>query len=545
MGTPTHGGTLVIRGSQSPNQWDPYLGTSGTAGPAGYQTPFQGDYIVDPSIWDFTLSWNPPQYMTGLLLSSYELPNPYTVVYHVRQDVYWQNKAPVNGRQFTAADIVFHYDRMLGLGDGYNTESPWYVSVTGWSALLSVVANDKFTVTFNWKQGTNPLSLLLLMQSTGADNFMECSDAVAAYTSAGKPAIVDWHNAISTGPYLLTDYISDSSITQTANPDYWEYDRRWSQNKLPYITTRITLIIASNTTAEAAMRTGKIDAFSSMPVQDALNMMKTNPSIVVKQSPSGNELSIDLRNDTAPLNNLNVRIALQHAINIPLIASSLFEGYATPWPSSLTQNQMAIGGIGYPYPDWTQSLKDEYAFNPTLAKQMLSDAGVAGLKTDCVLESDANQDLWQVVQSELADVGVTMTIRLMDSSSWQAYVITGHKYDALCARNSGFLGQNFDIFRQLMRLTTGYQTNYIMVSDPKIDAWYAQALAASSVDEVNQIVYDENVYVAQQHFVVSLTQPSNFNMVQPWIKGNPGTAALGNYSNGIWIDQDLKKSLGH
>jgi hypothetical protein len=32
-------------------------------------------------------------------------------------------------------------------------------------------------------------------------------------------------------------------------------------------------------------------------------------------------------------------------------------------------------------------------------------------------------------------------------------------------------------------------------------------------------------------------------MVWPWIKGNPGANPLGNYANGVWIDQAVKKSL--
>jgi len=44
--------------------------------------------------------------------------------------------------------------------------------------------------------------------------------------------------------------------------------------------------------------------------------MKTNPEIVVKQKPQGNEYTLDPRNDVAPFNNINVRIAMQHAIDI-------------------------------------------------------------------------------------------------------------------------------------------------------------------------------------------------------------------------------------
>jgi len=525
--------------------WDPYLGTTGSAGYAPYmQELWQADYKVNPSIWDFTAGWIPSQYATGCLLDSYDMPNPYTVICHLRNDVYYQNIAPANGRQFTSADVVAHYDRILGLGNGYTIVSPYFASTSGWYPLLSVVANDKFTVTFNWKQGTNPLSILTIMQANGSDDQIECPEAVTQWGN-----LYDWHHAVGTGPFMLADFVDSSSVTYKANPNYWGKDLRWPQNKLPYISGYQFLIIANTATAEAAFRVGKLDVFGSMPVPDALNMIKTNPEVVVKQVPRGDELSLDPRNDVAPFNNINVRIALQHAINIPLIASSYYQGYATPWPASLTENQMGVGGWGCAYPDWPQSTKDEYTFDTTLSKKMLADAGVAGLKTDLVLESDADLDLYNIVQSELADVGITMSTQLMSSASWQSYVMTSHKYDALCARNQGILGFNFDIFRQFMRFTPGYQANYILVNDPVMTKFNNDALAAQSIDAVKQLLHDANLYAATQHFAISLAQPSLFNMAQPWIKGNPGGQVLGNNRLGypaiVWLDQNLKKSFGH
>ncbi len=45
----------------------------------------------------------------------------------------------------------------------------------------------------------------------------------------------DWHHAIGTGPVLLEDFISDGSATLIKNPNYWGYDERNPQNKLPYV----------------------------------------------------------------------------------------------------------------------------------------------------------------------------------------------------------------------------------------------------------------------------------------------------------------------
>ena len=544
LGTPQYGGTLTSRNGANITVWDPYLSTNGTSGVLGnvMQEMWCGDYTTDPSIWDFSIGWLPSKYATGLMITGYDMPNPYTVICHLRNDVYWQNLPPVNGRQFVASDVVAHYNRILGLGG--QPKDPYFSSVAAWYPLLSVVASDKFTVTFNWTQGTSPVAILTVMQANGADDIIEAPEAVAAYTTASQPALNNWKNVVGTGPFILTDFVDSSSATYEANPTYWGHDMRWPNNKLPYVAESKLLIIASTSTAEAAFRVGKIDSFGGMPVQDALNMMKSNPELVVKQVPQGNELTLDPRNDVAPFNNLNVRIAFQHAINIPLIANTYFQGYATPWPASVTENQMGIGGWGCAYPDWPQSTKDQYTYDPTLAKKMLADAGVVNLHTDCVLESDALTDLYTIVQSQLSDVGVTMDIQLMDPASWQSAIMTAHKYDALCARNQGLMGFNFDIFRQLMRYgVKGYQANYIMVDDAVCQKAYADATASQSIDEVQKILHDTNLYVATQHFAISLAQPSSFNMVWPWIKGNPGANPLGNYSNGVWIDQALKKSL--
>jgi peptide/nickel transport system substrate-binding protein len=505
-----------------------------------------GDYSVNPSIWDFSIGWLPSQYAANNMITGYDMPNPYTVICHLRTDIFWQNLPPSYNRQLTSADIVAHYDRILSLGNGYPID-PYYVSVTGWAPLLSVVATDQFTVTFNWKQGTNPVAILTIMQAAGADDSIEDPDAVTAYTSPSNPQLSNWHNAIGTGPFLFTDFVDSSSVTYTANPNYWGKDLRWPQNKLPYIQILKMLIIPNNSTAEAAMRVGKVDAIGSMPVSDALTMIKTNPEIVVKQKPQGTEYTLDPRNDVAPFNNINVRIAMQHAIDIPLIASTYYQNYATPWPSALTENQMGAGGWGDPYTQWPPDVQATYTYDPTLAKTMLAAAGFPnGFNTDLVLETDADQGLYQIVQSELASVGINMSIQLMDPASWQSYVLTAHKEDALSARNQGILGFNFDIFRQFMRFTPGYQTNYIMVNDPNMINFNNEAIAAQSIAAVQQLLHDANLYVAQQHFAISLAQPSTFNMVQPWIMGNPGANTLGDAITGagfgdgvpigVWID---------
>jgi peptide/nickel transport system substrate-binding protein len=515
---------------------------------------FIGNYATDPKVWDFSIGWLPSQYASGMMLTGWEMPNAYTVICHIRQDINWQATAPANGRQFTSADVVYHYNRMLGFNG--MPKDPYYATVAAWAPLTSVVANDKFTVTFNWVPGTSPVSILTIMQASGADNCFELPEAITANTTTATPYLTSWKNVVGTGPYMITDFVDSSSATYVKNPNFWGKDLRYGL-QLPYLDGFKVLIIPNNATAEAAFRVGKIDAFQQMPVQDALAMIKTNPEIIVKQKPQGNEYTLDPRNDVKPFTDLNVRIAMQHAIDIPTIASQYYQGYATPWPASLTENQMGLGGWGVAYPNWPDSTKAQYTYDPTLAKKMLADAGFPnGFNTNLLLENDADLDLYSIVKSELAAVGINMTIQTTDPASWQSQVLTSKKYDQLAARNQGLMGFNFDIFRQFMRYgVPGYQTNYINVNDPVPQKAYNDAVTAQSIDQVQKLLQDLNLYIATQHYTISLAQPSQFNMVQPWVKGNPGANTLGSavfgggfmdgVPLGVWIDSNLKASLGH
>ena len=60
-------------------------------------------------------------------------------------------------------------------------------------------------------------------------------------------------------------------------------------------------------------------------------------------------------------------------------------------------------GWGFPYEEWPQDLKDEYAYNPKAAKKLLADAGFPnGFKTNIVANTAADMQLLQLVKSYFA-----------------------------------------------------------------------------------------------------------------------------------------------
>ncbi len=84
----------------------------------------------------------PTKYYTGKLAESWEVPDATTSIWHLRKDVYWQNKAPVNGRQMTAEDVAFSIKRVY-------TEPPrsYYLVQSGAPPLsVEISKDDPWTV---------------------------------------------------------------------------------------------------------------------------------------------------------------------------------------------------------------------------------------------------------------------------------------------------------------------------------------------------------------------------------------------------------------
>ena len=97
---------------------------------------------------------------------------------------------------------------------------------------------DPYTVIFQWKT-SNSEFINELVNSADASNQITCPDAVKAYNND----LSDWHHAVGCGPFMVTDYISGSSATFDANPNYYGVDERHPGNKLPYVAHVNVLIM--------------------------------------------------------------------------------------------------------------------------------------------------------------------------------------------------------------------------------------------------------------------------------------------------------------
>jgi peptide/nickel transport system substrate-binding protein len=531
LGTPQYGGSYSLRATVFP---------SDALGGSWYlwlETLWCSDWALDRNTWSFQGLFTPEKYRKGLLAESWEQPDGQTIIVHLRKGVSWQNKVPVNGREFTSDDVIQHYDRIRGTGSGYTAPSkdfPKYAaSMVNWDKFS---ATDKYTVVFKFKQPgaanfDSVFNLNLLNKIAAPESEKEEGDTLK---NPKKP--------VGTGPWMVSDYVEANSMTYTRNPNYWGYDERYPKNKLPYADELKLLIIPDTATSLAALRTGKLDLLTMIGWQDAQSMKQTNSDLQqIKMPFMGNTLT--LRCDKAPFTDIKVRKALQKAIDRESMAKNYFGGTVDGTPAGMISP--AFKGYAFDYAGWSQTLKDEYTYDPAATKKLLADAGYPdGFKTNAVTSSGGDLQALQVFKAYLLDVGVDMEIKTVDPSIFFSFINAG-KHDQMVYSTA--TGSIFDINRSLQSFYSKSPQDLARVTDTEYDSIYEKYNNSTS-DEVARLCVAADKYSLEQHWVINSFPIVNFAIYQPYLKGFSGEYVAdfaswdqGFYFTRMWVDQTLKK----
>jgi peptide/nickel transport system substrate-binding protein len=537
-GSPQYGGAFTLRMSGDPQGFDPYFTTTVTVTNLYMETLTSRSTLVDPKNW--TIKVSNPENTVGCLAEGWEQPDLSTLIFHIRKGVRWQDKAPMNGREFTAYDVEYHYQRQYGLGTGF-TKTPYIGLGSALLALESITATDKYTVVFKVKTP----SLQFLYE--GVDPLYMFGTIVAPEVVKQYGNAQDWKNAVGTGPFILNDYVSGSSLAYSKNPNYWGYDERYPQNKLPYVDDLRILIIPDPATALSALRTGKIDLIEGLNWEQAASLKKTSPELLQVNRPVLRPAALGMRVDLKPFNDIRVRRAMQMAMNLKEMAATRYGGNSDGTPVGLIGSVME--GFYMPYSEWESEVKSWYAYNPEGAKKLLAEAGYpSGFKTNMVLSTAAetgrgfDSDLAQIIKAYLLDIGIDVEIRPMDNLTYTSYT-KAMKHDGLIPTLCS-VGLSATVAIQYRYTKHSYNT--FGISDPVYDDLVNKANAATTINEFKSIVKQADYYSIKQQWVVNLQPMVEYCIYQPWFKGNyVGQIELRGWElSRWWVDDKLKKSMG-
>jgi peptide/nickel transport system substrate-binding protein len=546
-GEPQYGGTITVRNFFiNAGSFDPTAGMMGGGGFAAnimYEGLAGPDWALDRSIWSYPTGFTPLQYLKGVLLEDegWELTDPTTITLHVRKGVKWQNRPPVNGREFTADDIVYNLNRVLGAGE-FAGQPPNPFLAQQFSAIKEAVATDKYTVQVKLKQP----GAVALFQLLGA----MFTYAAPEWIKQADPT--DPLGVVGTSPWILTDFVAGSKMVFSKNPDYWGYDERHPKNKLPYADTVTQLAIPDPATAQAAMRTGKIDLWTDpmgcITWQSAETLLKTNPDLGVAYQPRPGAV-LFLRCDTKPFTDINVRKALNMAIDRKAIAESFYGGYSDGNPCGIIGP--AIKGWCAPYDEWPAELKAAYNYDVEGAKKLLEAAGYPeGFEVECVSPASQSPQLLEIIQAMFKDINVTMNINQMDDATYSSYTAAGKQKNMVFSDGmAGLLWAPTTTLAYLISASIP-QMNYTFNYDAGYDEIFAKIMAATDPAEMEKLSREADLYALEHFWLVPIVSSNTQCVVwQPYIKGYSGevlanadwAAAL---RARVWIDQALKKSMG-
>ena len=482
--------------------------------------------------------------MTGSLAQSWETPDDETIIYHIRQGVHWALNSSseasrlVNGREVTADDVVFSINRAFTSKTAYLYSA--YTSVG--NNPTSIKALDKYTVEVKTLKTMHGLMVLVC----GGFLWTWPQEVINKYGD-----MKDWKNSVGTGPFILTDYVAGSAVTLRRNPNYFAKDPLNPQNQLPYLDGAKMLIIPDISTYLAALRTGKLDMLPAVTWEDAASLIKTNPDLKYNtryQTPTFPVGRVD--KPDLPFKDIKVRQALNMAIDKQEILKSYFGGHAAllgyPWPPTKTYD-----AIYTPIDQQSQAVKDLFTYNPTKSKQLLAEAGYPnGFTTHIVCDGTSTQpDMLAIVREQLLKIGVDMQIQPKEAGVFTA-ITRGRTHEEMVMKNS--VDYSFP-FRMLMVRKESFDDPAFFEADFTREAYNTVSRLVGIDDAtVNKTLKDVGKFSLEQAWGIWLPAPEVYDMWQPWVGNYHGEQDVG-YLAGpanrnldwVWIDQNMKSSLGH
>ncbi|CAN7533860.1 ABC transporter substrate-binding protein [Trinickia sp. LjRoot230] len=351
-----------------------------------------------------------------------------TYTFHLRHGVKFQTTSYFKPtREFDADDVVFTFERMLDPNQPFRKAYPVafpYFSDMGLDKLIkSVEKVDPYTVRFTLNEVSAPFIQNLAMEYASILS-AEYADQLL---KAGKAADINQY-PVGTGPFIFRSYTKDSTIRFDGNPDYWKPD-----------TVKVSKLIFSITT-DASVRTQKIKRNECQvmiyPKPQDLATLKSDSNINLLAQAGFNLGYLAYNVQHKPLNNVEVRRALDMAINKHAIVESVYQGAGQPATNPMPPTQWS----------YDKNLKMP-AYDPKKAKALLAKAGFPnGFEIHLwamPVQRPYNPNgrlMAEMIQSDWAKIGVKATIVTYE---WGEYIKRGHagEQDAYLV---GWTGDNGD-----------------------------------------------------------------------------------------------------
>ena len=376
-----------------------------------------------------------------LLATDYSVSDDGLVyTFNLRQDVRFHN-----GEELKASDVVFTFERAK--------QSPYLMSAT--EAIASVEAADDYTFVMTLSHPYGPIMQYL-------DSILIINEK--HYNEVGND---DFSlNPCGTGPYTLKDFQQAVSISMEAFPDYWG-------GEAP-IKTLNWKIITDTSTSLIAFEAGELD-YVGVPSASWADMQQDDRYCT--EATSGLSVVFMMMNtEIAPFDSKQVRQAVNYALNKEDICLMAMDGLGVP--AYTLANPELVAGATTDCPT--------YSYDPEKAKELLAEAGYPDGLDAGALKTTAGpmEKVSQVIQSNLATAGITISLEIVELTTFSTDLSGGNYTLGITAATIGY---DFSMYSIAYMSQSIGSFNFARYSNPEVDALFAQALSTADNTERNEL----------------------------------------------------------
>ena len=363
------------------------------------------DYLVPMNVFDtlFTIKKNDDgsSQIVNSLAEDYEVTaDGLTYVFTLRDGVVFSDGTPL-----TARDVKFTFERILTLPDSAQTD--YVVPIEGAQDMLDKKADSlrgftvederHFTITL-----TEPFAGFVASLATPSTSIY----SEKLVTAAGDDFGVVPDKTIGTGPYIIKEWNRGSNLIFEYNPKYWGEEPSVKQ---------VEVSVMDPQSMNMAFQKGDLDILDCLMLDSAIVNSTYKTDAYKDRLVSVDRLGLNflmLNEQIEPLDNVQVRKAIQQAIDRESILTSIYDG-----DGKLEDGIFPTGCVGY-----SSGNQGWLKYDPEAAKKLLAEAGYPdGFDMDLYLDTtafDSIQNSIQVISQNLNDIGIRANIKSMDHSSY-------------------------------------------------------------------------------------------------------------------------------
>lgn len=311
----------------------------------------------------------------------------------LKNNVQWSDGTPI-----TVDDLIFTYDMVMADGNTV-TRYPWDTYID------SLTKVDSQTLTVKLKEPF--VDWAYSFWTKGAILPKHILEPV--FTAAGSLDNAEWNRVqgVSSGPFIVTEWVAGSHIILKANENYWR-----GRPKLDHIYVRM---IADRSTQNAALASGAADIGSYILAED-IPALKELTNVQLETIPAGYSMPLFFNLDPKTANPGMTELAVRQAIIYSLDRKQI-------------NDQLNYGMFTIPVTWWNGTVWDNptlqpLPFDPEKAKSLLEGAGWKDTNGDGIREKvgvdlklrfqapqgSVDSGLAVVIQQMLGDVGIGVEI---------------------------------------------------------------------------------------------------------------------------------------